>query len=330
VIIGALTTPGQALDVEVSWPYAYVADSSTGLVVIDVVDPVAPVIVAQTDGLALAERIVLSGSLAYLSSAQLGLVVIDISAPTNPRLIGGNPTISGVLAADSTGVYVASSKSYRVCRDDEWTQTGDVIIAAPGCQPIPGAVTLSFFDYDLDQGAVVLRWNAIRETDHLGYLVQRSRDAGSVYSYIRRDLIEGPGPYTLRDPDVVPGATYFYRLEAVARDGSTQLFGPLQVTLPPTPVPSLALEFEGENPASTDPVTFRFSLPGSAHVLLRVYDVRGRSIRTVVDSPYGPGDFHAAWDGRDERNKPVGAGVFFCRLNAGDDTVTRRLVRLPQ
>ena len=61
---------------------------------------------------------------------------------------------------------------------------------------------------------------------------------------------------------------------------------------------------------------------------LRVYDVAGHLVRTLVDAQRSPGTYEARWDGRDERGRGVASGVYFYRLRAGDFSQTRRMVLL--
>ncbi|NNF05464.1 MAG: hypothetical protein HKN21_01760 [Candidatus Eisenbacteria bacterium] len=41
-----------------------------------------------------------------------------------------------------------------------------------------------------------------------------------------------------------------------------------------------------------------------------------------------PGPVRASWDGRDDRGRPVPAGVYFVQLRSEAESTTRRLVRL--
>ncbi len=73
----------------------------------------------------------------------------------------------------------------------------------------------------------------------------------------------------------------------------------------------------------------RYQLPAeqfSKHVTLRVYDVLGREVRTLVDAPYQPGQFTAQWNGLDEQGQPAVSGVYFYKLEAGAQQVVRKLV----
>lgn len=81
---------------------------------------------------------------------------------------------------------------------------------------------------------------------------------------------------------------------------------------------------------SPNPFTARtslaFTLPRDAAVTLRVYDVRGRLVRTLLDrAALAAGRHEAAWDGRDDRGTRAAAGVYFSRLDVGGRTTTRRL-----
>jgi len=78
-------------------------------------------------------------------------------------------------------------------------------------------------------------------------------------------------------------------------------------------------------PNPFDPfTTFRYDLPRPAHVTLRIYDVRGRAMATVIDELQGGGSHRIRWNG--EGLAP--AGVYFLRLTADGASRTRRLVRV--
>jgi hypothetical protein len=59
---------------------------------------------------------------------------------------------------------------------------------------------------------------------------------------------------------------------------------------------------------------------------LTVYDQSGRVVRTLASGQMQAGRYAAAWDGRDERGQPAGSGVYFCRLQAGQEGLSRKLV----
>ncbi len=62
---------------------------------------------------------------------------------------------------------------------------------------------------------------------------------------------------------------------------------------------------------------------------LRVYDVKGRLVRIVLtDEVLHPGEHTLGWDGTDETGTKVSPGVYYCRLQIGDRSLTRRVILL--
>ena len=66
------------------------------------------------------------------------------------------------------------------------------------------------------------------------------------------------------------------------------------------------------NPATT--VTYDVAAPGA--VSIRIYNVSGQLVRTLVDEVKGIGRFDAMWDGRDNGGAAVTTGVYFYRMTA--------------
>ncbi len=76
--------------------------------------------------------------------------------------------------------------------------------------------------------------------------------------------------------------------------------------------------------------TIKFAVPeGKAGpVTLKVYDVRGRLVRSLVDGSKEAGTYALFWDGTDGNGQNVSSGVYFYRMVAGDFTQTRKMVML--
>ena len=69
-----------------------------------------------------------------------------------------------------------------------------------------------------------------------------------------------------------------------------------------------------------------FTVPSASRVTLRLYDVQGRTVRTLVDQDAAPGAFVARWDGRSDEGVRMGRGVYFARLVAGGQTAEKKVV----
>lgn len=78
------------------------------------------------------------------------------------------------------------------------------------------------------------------------------------------------------------------------------------------------------NPATT----ISFSLPARATARLEVFDALGQRVALLHEGPLAAGPHTLQWDGRDERGRPVGSGIYFYRLHSGSFERVRRMVLL--
>ena len=74
----------------------------------------------------------------------------------------------------------------------------------------------------------------------------------------------------------------------------------------------------------------RFSLAASGHAALRIYDVGGRLVRSLVNEELPAGRHQRIWDGRDEGDRVVSAGMYFLRLESGGKETTRKVLRMAE
>ena len=64
------------------------------------------------------------------------------------------------------------------------------------------------------------------------------------------------------------------------------------------------------------------------HVLLAVYDLRGRLVKTLLDTELAGGIYSLVWDGRDNSGRKMSSGVYFLRLRAGAESMIRKMILL--
>jgi hypothetical protein len=63
-------------------------------------------------------------------------------------------------------------------------------------------------------------------------------------------------------------------------------------------------------------------------VALRVYNVLGQLVRTLVNEPQEAGIYEVIWDGSDENGNEVASGIYFYRLQAEDFTEAKKMLLL--
>jgi hypothetical protein len=79
-------------------------------------------------------------------------------------------------------------------------------------------------------------------------------------------------------------------------------------------------------PNPFNPLTrISFRLERDAQASLRVYDVQGRLIRTIVEGYLAAGPRTVEWDGTDDRGLPVSSGTYYLRLQGGGTYVSRTI-----
>lgn len=103
---------------------------------------------------------------------------------------------------------------------------------------------------------------------------------------------------------------------------------------------TVGVDGPGDRPISIDPshlfqnqpnpfspaTWIAFDLPLDGRAELRIYDVSGRLIRTLMDEKRPAGPHSVRWDGRDETGRAVASGVYFYSLTAPGVDENRRMI----
>jgi hypothetical protein len=82
-------------------------------------------------------------------------------------------------------------------------------------------------------------------------------------------------------------------------------------------------------PNPFNPVTnISFTVPAKSHTNLSIYNIEGKLVKILMDGEFEGGVKTVVWNGTDERGNPVSSGVYFYRLRAGGDVMTKKMVLL--
>ena len=213
-----------------------------------------------------------------------------------------------------------------------------------------GGLTLSMNDIHLNVAAGASAPGtmvSMCESDMLGLAVETQTSLEAVRGQLTGILA---GPVSIPSIDAVisfpaensEGAVYRYtadgwsrleswfqngRMSAAVSDGGNYAFG----SSPGVSSPEIPADFRFSgtypNPFSAE-AAISFSLPSTGHVSVTIYDMTGRAIRTLSDTEMMAAEHSLIWDGLDETGHAVGAGVYFCRLQACGETVTQKMLRI--
>jgi len=91
----------------------------------------------------------------------------------------------------------------------------------------------------------------------------------------------------------------------------------------------LKTELEGNFPNPFNPVTtIKYNLSKQENVSLRVYNIRGQLVRTLVDEVQEGGSYSVNWGSESDSGRNMASGLYFYRFEAGEYKDVRRMILL--
>ncbi|MDP3024650.1 MAG: T9SS type A sorting domain-containing protein [candidate division Zixibacteria bacterium] len=135
--------------------------------------------------------------------------------------------------------------------------------------------------------------------------------------------IDAGDPKSLLDPDSTIadiGAFYYPHTPTFVKDDdhNTPKRFELSQNYPNPFNPTTKIQFRVGSLEFGDPV----------HTTLKVYNILGQLVRTLVDEEKVPGNYEINWDGKDDSGKEVGSGIYFYQLKTKEYTETKKMVLL--
>jgi hypothetical protein len=183
--------------------------------------------------------------------------------------------------------------------------------------------------------SVDLRWLLTEGSTASGFFVERRSYSESAYTPLGPAHCQGDS-CGLVDVQPTVGSINYYRVKVTELDGSSKYVGPLSATFhfsygAPTSIaePGHLRAVIYPSPAFGGRVSISaVGTPGGT-VGVRLFDVRGRLVRTVSLSEGANGTFNGEWDERGADGRAVKAGVYLAAVDNGEGhPVTMRIVIL--
>ena len=96
-----------------------------------------------------------------------------------------------------------------------------------------------------------------------------------------------------------------------------------------TDTPAMLIELCQNYPNPFNPATtVTYSVPAMCNVTLKIYDVSGKCVVCLVERAWGRGSYTVEWNGEDEKGNSVASGIYLYRLEAGEQTISKKMVLL--
>jgi photosystem II stability/assembly factor-like uncharacterized protein len=176
---------------------------------------------------------------------------------------------------------------------------------------------------------IELTWTTATETNNSGFeilrITQNDKD-----EWEKIGFVPGHGTttetqhYTFTDNDFNPGK-YQYKLKQIDYDGSFEYSQIIEVEIPYVNEFSLSQNYPNPFNPSTK---IKFEIPGQVRndntlVTLKVYDILGREVSTLVNEEKPAGEYEVEFDG-----SSLPSGIYFYQLKAGEYVETKKMVLL--
>lgn len=191
-------------------------------------------------------------------------------------------------------------------------------------------IELTSFSAHWDGKSVQISWQTATETENLGFHLYRSSTENGVYEQITTQFIPGAGnsdrahSYFYVDRQVALGSVYYYKLADIDFAGNLDFHGPISVTT--TLAPSkYQLEPARPNPFNPETV-IAFSIQEPGQVSLKIYNLQGVLVRTLLDETRPAGRYSLLWNGTDDSTNRVSSGTYIIQFKVNDFKQSGKLV----
>ena len=184
-------------------------------------------------------------------------------------------------------------------------------------------VELTSFSASASENVVTLDWSTATELNNRGFNIERSSEKNEWRTI---GFIEGKG--TTSEPqhymysdnlnDVKSNKVY-YRLKQIDNDGTYKYSNIVEVGIVPS---SFTLSQNYPNPFNPS-TKIKYSIPQSSKVVVKVFDMLGKEVATLVNEEKEAGTYEITWNAQ---NLP--SGVYSYGIKAGSYTAIKKMVLL--
>jgi hypothetical protein len=187
----------------------------------------------------------------------------------------------------------------------------------------PMPVTLYSFKYSLKQRDVSLNWITSEEINNKGFEIYRKNYPNN-NSWQLAGFVKGEGNkntptyYDFTDKNL-PAGKYFYRLKQIDFNGNFEFFdlsGFIEIENP------VKFNLAQNYPNPFNPSTkINFAIPQNGFVTLKVYDILGYEISTLISENKNAGYYEVEY-----KNDNLSTGTYFCKLSMNNSTAVKRML----
>ena len=198
------------------------------------------------------------------------------------------------------------------------------LVKMAGAGVIP--VELTAFNAAAKDGYVRLNWATATETNNSAFEIQKSTDNKSfatIATITGKGTTAEKSEYSFVDKNISENK-YYYRLKQVDFNGISSYSGVVEVEI--TQPREFKLSQNYPNPFNPSTV-ISYQLPADSKVSVKVYNILGKEIATLIDGTQSAGRYNIKFDAA---AKKLASGIYYYRLQAnnifGSFTDTKKMI----
>ncbi len=116
--------------------------------------------------------------------------------------------------------------------------------------------------------------------------------------------------------------SFFLRADALILEQASNVVSVTEPTLIP-----MEFSLSQNYPNPFNPTTqIRFSIPVTSAVELKIFDILGREVATLLKGEHNPGVYTVEWNGRNNYGAPVSSGIYIYRITAGKFVQSKKMM----
>ena len=193
-------------------------------------------------------------------------------------------------------------------------------------------VELTSFSAVPNANSVQLNWQTATEFNNYGFEVERKipdQVLNNNLEWMKIGFVPGHGnsntshEYSFIDKNPVDATSFYYRLKQIDVDGKYEYSDALFIKLNV----SDKAELLQNSPNPFNPSTsIKFYIPFQSDVKIKVYDLLGREVTTLINKNVSEGYHIVFWNGSDKYGEEVASGIYLYRLTAGSFVETKKMI----
>ena len=274
----------------------------------------------------------------YVMGSEAGIDHYNIQYSNSDVFLSATSVTTTGKSYNLSGLISGATYWWKVQSDDgaghtsAWSTTWSFSVqtGSPNIvQPLiggPNNITISSVNPTLSWVLPVAVGNGIN------YEVQYSNNA----SFLNYNTVSNINIAQTNLSGLTNNAAYFWRVRSKTSNGTYSYFsntgqfniGTVTGIKEPGIVPTVFFVDQNYPNPFNPSTTIKYGLPNTANVTIKVFDMLGREVKTLVNEQKNAGTFSVQWNGDNNFGHKVTSGIYLFRVAAGTNIATKKMILL--